>query len=151
MQHNRRRGRHRRRRTRGRRTLTVGGASAPVTFICVLCNLRTQISRRSICNYTHYRPVVRFANASVAMSGGIGGSRTRILAPERWETTQAGRVIASRTQVRFDEHVPYVCMCFGFVSVILFSLVLAPERSETTQAGRVIASRTQVSVDFHVP
>jgi hypothetical protein len=31
----------------------VGGASALVTFICVLCTLRTQISR-SICNFTHY-------------------------------------------------------------------------------------------------
>jgi hypothetical protein len=31
----------------------VGSASALVTFICVLCPLRTQISR-SICNFTHY-------------------------------------------------------------------------------------------------
>jgi hypothetical protein len=31
----------------------VGGANALVTFICVLCTLRTQISR-SICNFTHY-------------------------------------------------------------------------------------------------
>jgi hypothetical protein len=36
----------------------VGGATALVTFLCVLCTLfstlRTQISR-SICNFTHYR------------------------------------------------------------------------------------------------
>ena len=31
----------------------VGGASALVTFICVLCTLRTQILR-SICNSAHY-------------------------------------------------------------------------------------------------
>jgi hypothetical protein len=31
----------------------VGGASALVTFSCVLCTLRTQISR-SICNFTQY-------------------------------------------------------------------------------------------------
>jgi bisphosphoglycerate-independent phosphoglycerate mutase (AlkP superfamily) len=32
----------------------VGGASVLVTFICVLCTLRTQISP-SICTFTHYR------------------------------------------------------------------------------------------------
>jgi hypothetical protein len=31
----------------------VGSTNALVTFICLLCTLRTQISR-SICNYTHY-------------------------------------------------------------------------------------------------
>jgi hypothetical protein len=31
----------------------VGGASALETFICVLCTLRTHISQRSICNFTH--------------------------------------------------------------------------------------------------
>jgi hypothetical protein len=31
----------------------VGGASARMTFICVFCTLRAQISR-SICNFTHY-------------------------------------------------------------------------------------------------
>jgi hypothetical protein len=41
---------------RMRLTNTVGGASALVTFICVLCTLRTQTSR-SICNFTHYRMV----------------------------------------------------------------------------------------------
>jgi hypothetical protein len=33
--------------------LSLGGASALVTFICVLCTLRTQLSR-SICNFTLY-------------------------------------------------------------------------------------------------
>jgi hypothetical protein len=34
----------------------VGGASALVTFICVLCTLRTQISRETLqlYNFTHY-------------------------------------------------------------------------------------------------
>jgi hypothetical protein len=33
----------------------VGRASALVTFICDFCTLRTQISRKFICNFTHYR------------------------------------------------------------------------------------------------
>jgi hypothetical protein len=35
------------------RLRTVGIASALVTFICVICSLRTQISR-TMCNFTHY-------------------------------------------------------------------------------------------------